>query len=238
MSVLSIIQNANVRLGLPAPGIVINSFDQQVLQFLALLTEECISLAQRPGVGWQVLNKEASFTTVATEIQGNMQIIAPNYKFVINDTIYNRSLRRPVFGPLSPYIWQQRKALYITGPWNQYRIVNNQLKFIPVPTAGQSCYFEYVTKAICTDSTGTIEKINFTADSDLPFLDEELLTLGLIWRWCQSKGFDFSTHFQKYEQQVINAIGRDKTSPTLNMQGSANNLDPLVIISAGNWPIS
>lgn len=235
MTCLSIVQNVIKRV-LPTstiPTVVVGSTDPQIIQFLALLNEEGQTLADE--TNWQALTLETSFTTVATDTQGTLATIAPGLKFVINDTIWNRTLRMPVFGPLGPQMWQQQKAMYYTGPWNQYRIFGNAIKFIPTPVAGQSCFFEYVSRNWCVNAAGSTTYSSFNADTDIGLLDEQLLELGLIWRWKMSKGLDFDADYQKYNVRVMNAKGRDASKPILNMGGSYNDFPAIVIVPAGNW---
>ncbi len=233
MTCLSIVQSVCKKLAIGVPTVVVGSTDPQIIQLLELLNEEGQSQAE--GTNWQALTLETSFTTVATEIQGTLATICPGLKFIINDTIWNRDLRRPVFGPLGPQLWQQQKAMFMQGPWSQYRIVGNNIKFVPVPAAGQSCYFEYVSKNWCTDSTGATTYSSFNADADVGLLDEQILAMGLIWRWKMAKGLEFDGDFQKYQGRLTNAIARDGAKPVLNMGQTAYDIYPGVYVPAGNW---
>lgn len=235
MTTLTIVQNACTRLSLPKPNAVTTSTVNLNVQMLALLNEEVDSLARR--ATWQALTTETSFTTVAAETQGAISTIAPGLRFIINDTIQNRSLRRPVFGPLTAQRWQQYKSLSINGPWNQFRIRGGNLIFIPTPTAGQSCYFEYVTNYAVLDGDTSAAKASYTKDSDTSLLDESLLTLGLIWRFKQSKGFDFETDLQKYENNVRDAIGRDGSKDWLNMSDTRYDIAPGILVPSGSWNV-
>jgi hypothetical protein len=235
MSQLSIVQDVCQQLGIASPVAVFGSQDPQITQLQALLNREGRILASR--TNWMALSNTATFITVASPNQGLLTTIAPFMKFIVNDTIFNRTLRRPVFGPLSPQVWQQRLALIFTGPWNQFRVMGPQLQFIPTPTAGQTCAFEYVSKAWAVDATGATPKLNMQLDTDVSMLDEDLLTMGLIWRWKHSKGLDFTAEQQEYEMKVIDAIGRDGSKPILNMGTSSNDFDPFVIAPAGNWTL-
>lgn len=235
MTCLSIIQNVVKRI-LPnttTPTVAIASTDPQIIQLLALLNEEGQTLADE--TNWQALTLETSFTTVATEEQTTLSTTAPGLKFIINDTIWNRTLRMPVFGPDSPQLWQQQLAMYYAGPWNQYRVRGDTIRFVPVPTAGQSCYFEYVTSNWVENAAGTTTYSAFNADTDVSLLDEQLLELGLIWRWKMAKGLDYAADYQKYERRVINAKARDASAPTLNLDGTYNDFPAIVIVPAGNW---
>jgi hypothetical protein len=228
MSCLSVIQTACLRMGLNSPGAVVSSTDPQTKQMLALLNEEGQTLAE--ATNWQALTTEASFTTVATEIQGALTTIAPNCKFIVNDTIWNRTLRMPVFGPLAAQTWQQQKAMYLQGPWNQFRLVNGQIKFLPTPAAGQSCYFEYVTKNWTDGATDT-----FTTDTQSALLDESVMVMGLIWRFRAAKGLDYSADLEKYSRRVSDLIGRETPKAILDMGDSFNDIPPVVILPAGSW---
>lgn len=228
MTCLSIVQTACTRMGLNKPTAVVTSVDPQIMQFLALLNEEGQTLADT--TNWQSLTVEASFLTVATEVQGNLSTIAPNCKFIVNDTIWNRSLRMPVFGPLAAQTWQQQKAMYLQGPWNQFRVVNDQMKFLPVPVAGQSCYFEFVTKNWNSGSSDV-----FTDDAQTARLDEQVMAMGLIWRFRQAKGLDFSADLEKYQRRVADLVGRETPKAMLDMGDSFNDIPPVVILPAGSW---
>lgn len=235
MTCLSIVQTVCKRVGITAPNSAIGNTDAQIIQMLALLNEEGESLATRNA--WQAITLEASFTTVAAEIQGAISTIAPGLDYIINDTIWNRDLRRPVYGPLTKQRWQQRKAMSMQGPFNQFRIRGDDLLFIPEPTAGQTCYFEYVSKNWTSDAAGTTTNEEFQIDGDVSLLDERLLTLGLIWRWKAAKGFDYSADIEKYERRVIDAIARDGSKDWLNLADNRYDILPAVAIPSGSWNI-
>lgn len=226
MTALSIIRTACARIGIPQPGGVVGFDDPQLIQLLALANEDGEELAAR--YNWQALTREATFTTIATEIQGSMADIAPGFKFVLNDTIWNRSLQRPVYGPLSSQQWQQAKAWVSPGPYNSFKIEGGNIRFIPEPAAGQSCYFQYVTSN--WTEQGNPE---FLDDTDTALLDENLLKKGVVWRWKKSKGLIWQPDHEEYERAVKDAIARDGTKPALNL-----NSNPFSTGATWPWPIT
>lgn len=232
MSVLSIVQSVCQQVGLPTPSSVVSNQDQQISTLVALLNTEGKELAER--TNWQALTLQASFTTVASEIQGSVASIAPGLKFIINDTIWNRTLRRPVFGPMSPQRWQQLEAMVMQGPWNQFRIRGGNILFIPQPAAGQSCYFEYVSKNWVSLAAGGTASA-WANDADVALLDEDIMTQGLIWRWKAAKGFSYAEDYAMYERRVTNAMGRDGSKDTLNMGDIKYDIYPGIMIPSGNW---
>lgn len=213
MTCLTLVQTACKRLALNVPTAVFTSQDPQIMQLLALANEEGQTLAET--TNWQALVKTATFTTVATEIQGLMSVIAPGCKFIVNDTIWNQSLRFPVFGPLSAQMWAQQKAMFYQGPWNQFRVFDDQIHFVPSPPAGQTCTFEYTT-ANWTASNAE----EFQSDTDTSLLDEKVMVMGLIWRFKQYKGIDFSADLTKYQRRVADLVARETPKPILSMNTS------------------
>jgi hypothetical protein len=85
----------------------------------------------------------------------------------------------------------------------------------PVPTAGDSYAFEYVSKNWC-QSVASVEQSAWTADSDTGILEEELMTLGVVWRFKAGQGFDYAEEFRNYELMVTQAAARDGGKRTLN----------------------
>lgn len=236
MTCLSIIQDVSTELGGFAQPInaALTSSDPQILQLVALLNKEGKELAKRPEQGWQALNFDASFTTVAAEIQGAINTIAPNYKYIINDTIYNTTRRWPVFGAISPQQWATQKALFALVPYNQYRIVGGNICFIPTPTAGDTCTFQYQSKNWATNGATTYS--TFTADAQTSLLDEDLLALGLKWRWKAEKGLDYAEDFATYERSVNDAMGRDITRSKLYLDNRKLNRMQFPWVQEGNFP--
>lgn len=232
LSCLQIVQTACKRIGIIAPTAAYTSQDQQIIQLLSLSEEEGQEQATR--YPWQALQTETTFTTVAAQVQGAMSVIAPGFDYIVNDTIWNRSLRRPVYGPKSEQDWQQAKAMQINGPFNSFRIIGDVLNFYPNPVAGQTCAFEYITlNWIATSEGGTSS--TWTNDGDTPLIDDHLMVLGLVWRWKQAKGLDYAEDFNKYERRIADLMGRDAGKPTLSMSGAKYDIQPGVFVPAGSW---
>ena len=225
------------RTGLPEPTTVYGTTDPQILQILALLEEEGNDLSLRGS--WQGITFEASHTTVATESQGAMSTIATNgFRYIKNNTIWDRTNKLPIFGPLSSQEWQSMKALVPTGPRYQFTIRGGNLLVNPVPTAGYSWYFEYVSQNWILGANGSTYKQYFTLDTDTILLPETLVLMGLRWRWKKEKGFDYAEDFNTYETQVKDALGRDGGKETLSMDMNTwGGPKPGIFVPAGSWAI-
>jgi hypothetical protein len=212
----------------------VGSNDQQIIQIVSIAEEEGQELQER--YGWQGLQTEATFTTVAASLPGSMATIAPGYEHVVNGTAWNRTLRRPLYGPRTEQEWQQLQAIQMVGPFHSYRIKDDGFYMFPVPPAGHSCAFEYITKNWISKSAGGTSDV-FTNDADTPLIDDRIVVLGTIWRWKAAKGLDYAEDFSKYERRVLNKMARDASKPVLNMGGSTYDIQPVVMVPSGSWNI-
>lgn len=236
MNVLEIIQRASKAVGIPSPGVAVASTDTSTLQMVELFNQAGRSLASR--YGWQALTRNGSFTTVAAESQGTLAtIIGASWtlRYIVNDTIWNRTTQLPIYGPLSEKSYQALKALSLTEPYSQYRIQEGELLFIPNPTAGQACWFSYVHKEWLTNAAADTWYANANADTNLVLLDDELLLAELEWRWLRKKGLSYSEEMLSAERMIADAMARDGTKRTLSLDGCADEFQPLVVASRGSW---
>lgn len=239
MTLLQIVQEFCQRQGLTVPQIVMSSQDDQLTQIVGLANEICEDLVRRHS--WTSLQYEAVFTSVAGADQGAITDLAPNaYLKILNETIFDRTRRLPVFGPRSPQQWQVLKALPMPGPFYQYRIQQGRLKITPDMPAGHIMAFEYASEGIVQDnSTATpTVKAFFTRDNDTFLLDKSLLLLGLRWRWKEEKGLPYMESFRLYEAAVAEAAGADGTKQPMSMNEGSGMIQPGVFVPAGNWSIS
>lgn len=213
MSLKTIVQTAFSRMGLPKPDYVMVSADGGVHQMCALANQEGLELAQRHN--WQALTKEHQITTTATETQAGA--MPSDFSRFVNNTFFNRSRNYPVEGPVDPKDWQQYKADNFVGPYQLFRVRGDDMMLMPIPLANEDLAFEYVSKNWVAD-----DKAEMNADDDTPLLDEELITLGCIWRYLSAKSLDHAQAFQDYEARVNNAIARDGGVRDLNFSGSGS----------------
>lgn len=236
MSLLSLVQDAADRIGLVRPSSVVGNSDPQVRSLLAAAQQDGKALARRHD--WQKLVKEKTFTATATEEQSG--VLPDDFERMIPGSFWNRSQDRRVAGPLSPQRWQLLKSGLIVMPWDSYRIRGNSFLMNPTPIAGDSMAFEYVSTFWCgaADTTAPT-RAAWASDTDIGFLDEELLTLGVVWRFKKARGLEYAEDLQEYELQVSRAMGADGGMADLDMglgdDGSAV-IDPY--ITDGNWSIN
>lgn len=237
MSILSVVQKHCRRTGIPIPSALFGTQDKQALQILELAQEVVEDLCDR--WTWSALTKETTFTTVLGPDQGAVTDYATEgYMQILQETMYNRTLRLPLFGPISEQEWQIMQALVTTGPFYKYKITDGKIWFNPAGVAGQLCAFSYKSSWACFNQAQTVYGPEFLADTDGFVLGDTLLLAGLRWKWKAEKGLDYAEELQRYEVMANNMSGADGTKKVLNMGSPDQQLRPGIWVASGNWAVS
>lgn len=239
MSLLSIIQDHCRLHGLAVPSSVIGNSDVTVSQLLSAANAVLDEIVDANGL--EAFVYEATFSFIAAEDQGAVENLAgglSGFQFIKNGTFYDRTLRRPVYGPMTEIEWQQIKAIPNPGPFYKYRIRSGNLLINPVPAVPLSTVaFEYVSSFGVRSSTGTAKQY-FTEDSDTFILPERILKSGLSYRWKQIKGLPYQSDEKRFWDQLNNAIARSGTKPDLNLSHShLPDIKPGIFVPSGNWNV-
>lgn len=225
MSLLSVISNACDRLSLTRPSVVVTSTDLLIRQLFGIANESGIALSKRGDPGWQSLQAEWTFITTATPAQTNTPLPA-DFRAFVPDSIFNRTTMRPVLGPLTPQQWQLLQARpALSTVYLIYRERAGNFLIGPTPPAGEVIAYEYISSYWAKSSAGQA-KAQFTSDDDGAFLDEELLTLDIKWRWLAAKGLDYGEDMATAEREISKALGSDGGAGSLNIGGPATMLPP------------
>lgn len=167
-----------------------------------------------------------------------------DFDHFVNETWWDVTNHWMLFGPDSPQRAQQQIAgIVTTGPRRHFRQVgrtsgNNYRLWPPIGTVENnfSIEFQYITKYAVQSAAGTYKE-RFTADDDLPTLEDNIFILGAKWRFFQIKQLDFAPLQAEYLDYVNRRIGQDGGAPTLNL--AKGSVDSYLISPAqvpdGNW---
>ena len=218
MSLLSIVVEVSARLSLPKPSAVAGSSDRQVAQLMALVNEEGASLARR--YAWQALVEEQTFATVAAPTQ--TAALPVDFDRFVPNSVFNRSTRRPMTGPITPRQWQciQVQPAYASA-YLAFRERSGQFLVSPTPAAGEVIAYEYLSKNWClsgpSQTPPAVPQSGFIHDDDTALIDESLISLGVRWRFLRAKGLDYSEEMATYERELEQAVARDGGSTALSI---------------------
>lgn len=237
-TLLDTLQKFCRRQALPVPTAVMTSKDDQVIQLYALLEEILDEIVT--DYDWNKVTYEVTFSSVASELQGNVFQICPRSFYKIkNETIYDRTRKLPIFGPRSSREWAALKAIPLAGPFYQYRILNDNLLVYPEMPAGHTLALEYVSSALIYTSTVENEDQRyvraFVNDADEILLPQPLILQGLRYKWRATKGLDFAAEFASFQTMLTNAMGNDGTKPRLDMATGNPAITPGIFVPSGNW---
>lgn len=235
MDLLQICQEFCRRTGLVVPATISGSVDPQVVQLMGLLNEAVEEIILRDE--WEGVTYETTFTTITGEDQGSIETLAPGLRKILSETIYNRSNKLRVDGPISPADWQARKAIPLTGTLYNYRIRQNRLLLSPPGTAGALFAFEYVSRYLVTTEAG-VPKASFSLDSDLFSLSDSLAIQALRWKWKCEKGLDYAEDFARFERQLWSEAGGQRIPGQIYMDSEDRpRAGPGVVVPPGSWPL-
>ena len=93
-------------------------------------------------------------------------------------------------------------------------MLEGKMQFYPAIDQDQKAQFYYISKNIVVSADGT-NKPEFTTDSDSLRLPEELLTLGLVWRWMARKKLEYAQDKADFDERIEQIAGREKGSRIL-----------------------
>jgi hypothetical protein len=229
------IQEVSKEIGIPKPIQVFGTADLAVLQLLSIANTEGKNLSKR--YMWQDLVVLASFTMLKAELQGPMTTVAgTDFQHMISETMWDQTDDEFIGGDVNVRKWQNLQATIITGPHPVFRIYGGKLYLTPAPTSFNNLAFAYKSKNWCQSSGGTGQS-SWAADTDTGIMDEDLMQMGIKWRWLKTKGLDYSEEFREYEIQLSIAKGNDGSKRTYDMGFSHNSASPGVGIPEGSWSI-
>lgn len=199
-------------LALPAPTSVVGSSDSLMVQMLALANREGKTVSQMSfgnKMGWQAMVQ----TGVITLANGVSEYALPaNMHHGITATFWDVNYRWQLLGPLSP---QEFDVLVYgispAGPRRRFRVTNGKMLINPVPglgDVGATLAFEYYTTAWCESATDTLQT-SFQADADTYLLDDDVMQLGIKWRYLRAKGLDYTEEREQWMASLLQAMAVD-----------------------------
>lgn len=215
MSLLSICQDAARELSIAVPANVSSATtNRDAVLLFRLAKKEGFLLSRR--AFWSALRKEHTFSTVAADSQGTASMPS-DFSCFVEETIYDRTSRRPWLGPITPQEWQQYKTNLIVPSDPHYIQRGATLLVSPLQATGHSVYYEYISKNWARSNAGA-EQSTFLNDSDTHvFADDQILTQGIIWRWRKHKSMAFEDEREDYERMVTDQIMRDGGKARINL---------------------
>lgn len=228
MTLLSIVNDVQTRIDLPRSNSVVGSADQNTIQLRSIANEQGRSMVGDND--WRALISQETFVTTATELQTNF--FPANFYKMIDNSMWNRTRLVPMLGPLTSQEWQAIKVTTISSLYPVWRHSSGlrDIQIMPTPAAGETIGYDCMKDAwviLAAGGNGT----RFLNDSDSAVFDEELMILGIKWRWLKHKGLDWQPAKMEYDEQLRQMIASDSARRTLSMAKGPNfDIEPHVMV--------
>lgn len=219
MTLLSIVQNIADEAGAQKPLSVVGNTDETAVKLLRAASREGRRLAKR--YPWSVLIREQ---TIATAASTETYALPTDFDRYEDDTAWDSTNFWKMKGSLGGVDWQYRKNAIVSTAVNRrvfrvrYDTANTERRIFihPIPTSIDSLVIEYISSQWCESSVGA-GQTDWAADTDVGRLDETLIELGTKWRFLNMIGMQYFEELEEYKQAVLEAIGQDTPSNTINM---------------------
>ncbi len=215
MTLLTICQNAADETKGPRPASVHGNAAPEAQELLRLANKVGTHLMR--STVWQVLREEKTFTALAQETQTS--IIPADFDRFIPETFWDRTNGVLVTGPIGPVEWQGLKAASYAGrPKFAHR--GGNILAVPAFDGGETLAFEYVSKNwVDTNGDGSGNASAWAADANTSILDEELMTLGVVYEFLAANGLPVNMAAFAYETRFALMIENDQPSESILVAG-------------------
>jgi hypothetical protein len=213
MSYLTICQDAAQLMGLVAPSAINAANDQQSKQLGAMAKMVAKELADR--YDWQQLISEGTIT-LATSDQD--YALASDCLRMVRDTMWDRTndLKQD-FGP-GPQEWAFLKGDGVFTTANRRaRLIGDLVTFYETITSGDNndvINYEYITNKLWLNGSTPVESP--TVDTYTCRIPERLVTLGVVYRYREAKGMEFSGDRARYEREFARIAGQSSAPKALH----------------------
>ena len=230
-NLLQICQNVADKLQIDRPVSIFNNENDTARILLQCARHENEALARCAETGWKSQIREHTFTT-SSGVDGYN--LPSDFRYFVDETMWDRSNYWELRGPLTQKEWQNVKSSVLgqaVTPRSRFQLrsdaatANPTVKFYidPVPSDSWNMVFEYVSTATVIDVTDGSPQANWTRDDNTPMLDQYLIELGIVWRYLSRKGLPYAEELNEYEEQRDQALARDGGARALNLSRRPQN---------------
>jgi hypothetical protein len=209
MSLLTVVQNATVLLSLSRPSSAYGSSDATIRLLLQLLLVEGRDLLKAHD--WNALITAKTFTFISGDPQTGEPPAAFDRMSRSGDgeyVVWNDTSNWGIVGPVSASNWVEYKTRSFSALPQYWRLIGGVLN-VTNTVDGDSGRYEYISKNWILQG-GSTPGSTFSADTDTFEFPENLLELGLVWRWKQAKGLDYAEDMSTYGRHKQDCIASDK----------------------------
>lgn len=200
MTILTVIQNASLAIGIARPSAVFSSTERELVEMQAVANEAANVIAE--AFDWQKLRKIA--TTAGDGIAEAFSLPADYGRMLTTASLWSSRFTWDMQHIVSSDEWLGITVWPVNPLVGAWTVYGNELHILPIMGASETAKFFYIKNQIV--SGGQTE---FLADGDTFVLSERLLKLAIIYLWKQGKGQDFAAELSDYEIALAQEMDKD-----------------------------
>ncbi len=204
MTVLSVVSNACLKLGMDQPDTLFSNTDREYVELAALVNDTARMIAE--DYDWQLLQKV--FTITGNAADEAFDLPDDYDRMVQPSSMWSSRWSWSLDKIASTDQWLQMQTTPFTWMFGNWIIYGGQFHVLPVMANAEITKFFYVSDKIVKDRIGALKEA-FTADDDVFRLDERLLELGVIWRSKKDKEQPFEIQKAEYDDLLGKKVKRD-----------------------------
>jgi len=208
MTILSVVQNVCLAVGLDKPDVVLSSTDREMQEMVRIANEVAIRIRDAE-FDWQSLQAIKTLTGdgvseafALPDDYGRMQMTARLWS-----SRWTWSLEHIT----NTDRWLETLAVPVVPVSGQWTIYGDQIHILPVCKSTETVRFFYISKNVVKPAVGS-NKPSFTVDSDTFRLSERVLELGMIWQYRSQKGVASDDDEANFDRALYTAMNNDSGS--------------------------
>jgi hypothetical protein len=208
MTLLSVVQNVCLVVGLAKPDQVAASTDREMQEMMRVANEVAIRIRDAE-FDWQALQVQTTLTGDGTAVDFNLpeDYARMPTKASIWSSRWSWSLQQVP----STDAWLELQAVPVMAVVGRWITFADQMHILPAMATGETAKFFYISGLIVKPSNGS-NKALFDADTDTFRLSERVLELGMIWQWRSQKGQLGQDDEDNYSRALYTAMNNDNGS--------------------------
>lgn len=213
MTLLTTAQDVAAEIGLKRPSSVSSASDATTRRLYRHIKRAAAEVLRRHE--WAVLKKTATISCTGATIYS----LASDYGRMCRDTTWNETDSWRIRGSEGDAAWQSRiNGWAVSLSSNaRFRIIGvtgvKNIEFDPAPDSGDAVSYRYVSNAMFDSGSGFVSE--WSSDGYTSLVDEDLISLGAIWRMLRSVGREFDSQRREFEEALRDTIGHDRPAELL-----------------------
>lgn len=214
MTILSVCQDAAVKLNRSKPSSLFSSTDAFASELLLAAKETAESLVKEEH-DWRALTKMQTCTGDASTTVFALPV---DYERMIKDAkLHSLRFKNATFRAARDLDeWLFLKDNLLVGSPGNWVILNGSVQVFPPMPVSDTARFFYISNYYALSAVNT-PQAGFLADTDTFALDERMLRLGIIWRWRADKRLEYAEDMKNYEIAKMAIMGKDKGSQAITV---------------------